>query len=169
MKAFKDLLTEPRPAAVNIYSILRDEIARLPNGKGSVRTIAELLKRIAIHRPLPTYQQIARRALGEELMQSQNKKNKTTESKKKKKTDGTDPKHANSMVCTAGSSNMTTSTSFSPIAEAGLQSDCVGVGKSEIPLACHALACKEVTTAFALEDFSLANDMVPFPVQRLRI
>lgn len=36
-------MTEPRPASVNVFSLVRDTIARLPNGKGFVGDIAQLL------------------------------------------------------------------------------------------------------------------------------
>ncbi|KAK4017746.1 hypothetical protein OUZ56_033469 [Daphnia magna] len=43
VKAFKSFFTEPRPAAANMYSLMRDAIAQLPNSNGSLRKIAELL------------------------------------------------------------------------------------------------------------------------------
>ncbi|KAK4021077.1 hypothetical protein OUZ56_003008 [Daphnia magna] len=43
MKTFGSLMTEPRPASVSALSLVRDAIARLPNGVGSVNDVTDLL------------------------------------------------------------------------------------------------------------------------------
>ncbi|KAI9557270.1 hypothetical protein GHT06_017094 [Daphnia sinensis] len=43
LKTFGSLTTEPRPASVNVFSLVRDAIARLPNDVGSVTDLTNLL------------------------------------------------------------------------------------------------------------------------------
>ena len=43
LKTFGSLMTEPRPASVSALSLVRDAIARLPDGVGSVTDVCNLL------------------------------------------------------------------------------------------------------------------------------